>query len=136
MNPELREIIGLDVGAVHIGVARGNTVARLAQPLTTIKTSQATRQLAKLVNQHSAAALVIGLPRNLSGDETAQTAAVRAWVASIKPQFKLPIYWQDEALTSQLAKSHPDEHAQAAAAILQDWFNSPDQMVDTTRTGR
>jgi len=126
------EVLGLDVGEKWIGVARGSTAAKLAEPLTTIETNEASKNLQELINNHKAAALVVGLPRNLSGDDTAQTDWVRQWVDQLKNRIDLPVLWQDEALTSKQAeiskpkaKSPFDDHALAAATILQDFLDSP-----------
>ena len=130
---EAKEFIGLDVGQKHIGVARASSIAALAEPLTTIKTSEDLTQLEKMIRENSVHSVVVGLPRNLQGDDTAQTAWVRDWVARAKKHLVLPFYWQDEALTSKLAQMHKlssknpvDEHAMAAAIILQDFLDTPE----------
>ena len=137
---EVKQILGLDVGQKHIGIARASTVSRLAEPLTTLKTSEGFGALNQTINKEAAAMVVVGLPRNLSGDDTAQTAWVRDWVDKAKRHIKLPLYWQDEALTSKLAESYgslragpklgfkaaADKHSLAAAIILQDFLDAPE----------
>ncbi|OGL35831.1 hypothetical protein A3F65_02375 [Candidatus Saccharibacteria bacterium RIFCSPHIGHO2_12_FULL_47_16b] len=128
------EIIGLDVGQVRTGLARASSMAKLAEPLTTIPTDQLTSRLKKLANQGTSQ-IVVGLPRNLAGGDTAQTRWLRQWIKSAKaiiPEVKF--YLQDEALTSLEARSkklesskHVDEHAVAAALILQDWLDQSDR---------
>jgi putative Holliday junction resolvase len=131
-SPKVEEFLGLDVGGARIGVARGNTAARLAQPLATLEAGQAEARLKDLIKENSAAGIVVGLPRGLDGNETAQTKSVRDWVRSIQTEISLPIYWQDEALTSHHAEnSKLKEHqagpdAVAAAIILQDFLDSPE----------
>ena len=101
-----KEFLGVDVGSARVGVARGSSEAKIAQPLKTVTADQAVAELRSLANQNLAAGIVVGLPRNLNGEDTDQTKTVRAWVSTIKPQINLPIYWQDEALTSQAAENH------------------------------
>src|SRR3989344_3426470 len=84
------EILALDVGAAQVGIARGSSVARLAE-------------VQKLIRQNEAGAIVVGLPRNLSGEDTGQTRWVRQWVKQAKKEIGRPFYWQDEALTSRIA---------------------------------
>lgn len=137
------EILALDVGAVRVGIARGSSTARLAEPLKTVKAEDALAEVQKLIRQNEAGAIVVGLPRNLSGEDTSQTRWVRQWVKQAKKEIGRPFYWQDEALTSKQAisnkqlirqtqgrkaKSNVDEHSLAAATILQDFLNTPQDM--------
>ena len=130
------EILALDVGEARVGIARASAAARLAEPLKTVKTKDTVDYLQDLIKQGDIQAIVIGLPRNLSGEETNQTRWVRAWVEQAKPKINKPIYWQDEALTSRGAAAKlqtssskhqkVDEHSLAAAMILQDFLDTPE----------
>ncbi len=128
------EFLGIDVGEKRVGVARGSTAARLAEPLAVLPSQAAVMELKKLIREHKPAGLVIGLPRNLNGDETAQTALVRAWAQKLGQDIKLPFYFQDEALTTHEAlarlpgkkpASKDELDALAAAVILQDFLDTP-----------
>lgn len=130
---ETKELIGLDVGMARTGVARASMVARLAEPLTSVETDKLMAYLAELAAKQPVDAVVVGLPRNLQGDDTKQTEWVRQWVDRAKEQLKATFYWQDEALTSKVAESRElraktkvDEHAVAAAIILQDFLDTPE----------
>ena len=132
------EILALDVGAAQVGIARGSSVARLAEPLKTVKTEDALAEVQKLIRQNEAGAIVVGLPRNLSGEDTGQTRWVRQWVKQAKKEIGRPFYWQDEALTSRIEAGKDqrlkikdqrfDEHSLAATTILQDFLNTPQDM--------
>lgn len=117
------EYIGVDYGSARVGLARGSSLARLAEPLKTVASEDAVKEIAELAKQNQASGIVVGLPRNLSGQETDQTKMVREWVISAKVQIKLPFYWQDEALTSAAAGKADDVDATAAALILQDFLD-------------
>jgi putative Holliday junction resolvase len=71
--------LGVDVGSAKIGVARGSAMARIAQPLKTLSANSAIDELAALASQSGAEGIVVGLPRSLDGNETAQTSYVRNW---------------------------------------------------------
>lgn len=132
VHPKAEEFLGVDVGSVKIGIARGSSVARLAAPLKTVAAASAFDELIQLSAQNQVSAIVVGLPRNLNGAETTQTVFVRDWAKQAKDQIKLPFFWQDEALTSQKAESLKpktsqfDDHALAAAIILQDFLDTPE----------
>jgi len=123
------EVVGLDVGKVRTGLARGSMAAKLAEPMYSIPTAELTARLKQIIAKSRADILVVGLPRNLDGRDTQQTTWTRAWVNGIK---KLV---EDEALTTHQAnsqqpkaKSLVDEHALAAATILQDFLDSREDL--------
>jgi putative Holliday junction resolvase len=126
------QILALDVGSKRIGVAIATTAARIARPLTTLDAeANVDKQLEQLIAAESVEALVVGLPRGLDGQETAQTASVRQFVTMLQ-HFGLPIHFQDEALTSRKAKAElegrgksyakGDIDALAATYILDDFL--------------
>lgn len=130
---EANEYLGLDVGHKRIGTARASALAMLAEPLDTISTHNALEKLGEIIDKRHVGTIVVGLPRNLAGNDTAQTDWVRDWVRQAQEQIDLPFYWQDEALTSVIAEAsrqahkHPrDVDALAAAIILQDFLDSPE----------
>jgi putative Holliday junction resolvase len=126
-------IVALDVGERRIGVAVAVQATRLAKPLTTIQNDLTVfARLSELCSEHHAAALVIGLPRGLDGQHTAQTGAIEHFVLELRQHLDLPIYWQDEALTSRQAEDElrdrgkpyakGDIDALAACYILEDFL--------------
>lgn len=126
----IQEVLGVDVGAVRVGIARGNMQARIAQPVRTVPADDAISEINSVIKLFSSTAVVIGLPRNLNGDDTPQTKKVQEWAEQAKKQIKLPFFWQDEALTSQAAQTIKPQagsaglDAQAAAIILQDFLEA------------
>jgi len=124
-------MLGLDIGTVRTGVARANTLVRLPSPLTTLAMdTDFVVHLQQLINDEQAVGLVIGLPRNLRGDDTQQTAFVRTTADSLRKAIELPMYFVDEALTSEKAEQElgarkkpftkGDVDALAACYILED----------------
>lgn len=130
---QTQDFIGLDVGEVRTGIARASSIAKLAEPLRVVPTTRLLDELEDILKAGEIAGLIIGLPRNLNGDDTAQTKWVREWAQNAKSRLNTKIYFQDEALTTKLAgnnkNSTDDLDAQAAAIILQDF-------LDTGSSGR
>lgn len=97
--------LSLDIGERRIGVAVASFQARIPRPLTTLMRSDSTpAEIQKLIDEHDAKVLVMGLPRGLDGQHTAQTAVVEEFKASLEQTLTIPVYWQDEALTSRQAE--------------------------------
>lgn len=121
------DYIGLDIGTVRSGIARAGSQARLAEPLKIVPTTQLMSVLGDLTKDKKISAVVVGLPRNLEGNDTRQTEWVRQWVTAAKKQLPLRYIFQDEALTSVAAQTRQPENAHhdalAAAIILQDYLD-------------
>jgi putative Holliday junction resolvase len=132
-------ILALDVGAKRIGVAVATLVARLPRPLITLRADDPDMfaALQSIAEVEGAVALVIGFPRGLQGQHTAQTTAIEQFVQQLRQHFPLPIHLQDEALTSKHAESElqargkpydkGDVDALAATYILDDWLREHEQ---------
>jgi putative Holliday junction resolvase len=106
MQNDIVTVIGLDIGAARTGVAVANQHAMISQPLTTLTNIDTVPEdIAKLAKDHKAVALVIGVPRNLNGDNTDQTKYVEEIADQIRDVVDLPMHFIDEALTSVKAKT-------------------------------
>jgi putative Holliday junction resolvase len=128
-----KQYLGLDVGLKRTGIARGSDAARLAEPLLTVQTTDVLKTLKDMIEEYNVAAVVVGLPRNLHGNNTQQTNWVRDWVEHAKRKIDVTYYWQDEVLTTRIAeakklklKNPHDIDSLAAAIILQDFLDTPE----------
>lgn len=128
-------ILALDVGSVRVGVAMARADVRIPVGLETLMRTADDfwEQLTQLISQHAIGCIVLGLPRGLDGQDTAQTRAIRDFAKELKQHTKLPISWQDEALTSIAAETlltnagknfrKADIDALAACYILDDYLS-------------
>lgn len=124
--------LALDVGESRIGVAVGDSAVRLAVPFDMVEVNgKELERIAKLVIDEHIDTIVIGYPRNQSGEPTAQTAYVEEFAKQLTDMGP-SLAFQDESLTSILAEEQLKKHgrpytkgdidAQAAALILQDYL--------------
>lgn len=127
-----KSFLALDVGEKRIGVAVGDSSVRIAVPFDTIDVDgNEIKRIARLVVDEKTDIVVVGYPRNQSGEPTAQTQFVENFakqLIDIAPE----LVFQDESLTSVIAEqrlkgygrpySKGDIDAQAAAIILQDYM--------------
>jgi putative Holliday junction resolvase len=101
--------------------------------LTTLEhTATVLEQLQQLVADEHAIMVVVGLPRGLEGQHTAQTVTVEAFAAELSHAVGVPLHWQDEALTSRKAEDELRERgkpftkgdidALSATYILEDFL--------------
>ncbi|MDO4872326.1 MAG: Holliday junction resolvase RuvX [bacterium] len=129
-----KNLMALDVGTRRIGVALADSGIRIAVPLTTIEVDDnhsEIEQIIQIITREKINILVIGLPRNLSGEETAQSSYTKNFAQNF--EFAVDkIDFQDESLTSvqaeDLLKSYKKPYSKgdidmnAAAIILQDYL--------------
>ena len=132
--------LGLDLGSVRIGVATSDPGRVIASPYDVITRAKdhATDHAAIVaaVADAEASVVVVGLPRNMSGKETAAAQAVRVEVEELRAVLDVPVVFWDERLTTVTAqrslteggvrrkdrKSSVDKVA--AAVILQSWLDA------------
>ncbi len=128
-----RHILALDIGSVRVGLALANSHNYLARPLATILNDDSFEsQLNQVILTNEVNILVVGWPRNLAGEETNQSEYVKKFVTDKLEKFNLPIFYQDETLTTVKAQelldgSNKNYHkldidAYAAAVILEDYL--------------
>ncbi len=135
---------GVDVGSVRVGIAKSDASGTLASPLITLRRQSTTNgdidELAVLVREHSAAGVVVGLPRTLAGREGSAAQLAREYGAQLQTRIApTRVIFIDERLTTvsagrTLTGSGVRGRAQravidqvAAVLILQQWL---DTMVD------
>ena len=129
-----QSLIALDVGEKRIGVARADTSVRIAVAYSTLLVDGTEfQQIQKIIDRERAEILVVGYPRNQSGEATEQTEYVERFVAQLA-NLGVTVEYQDESVTSIRAEellkaqrkpySKGDIDAVAAALILTDYVES------------
>jgi len=133
--------LGIDFGERRIGLALSDPTGTIASPLPTLKRRAGKRPplatLERLVEEHGVEALVLGLPLDLDGKDSAWTRTVREVGGKLAERTGLPLHLVDERFTSARAeravrglglpkgKREQKERVDAAAAvlILQTWLD-------------
>ena len=134
-------IMGLDYGTKTVGVALSDAMLTIAQPYETI-TRERPAQLRKtlqrleaIIKEQEVGEIVLGLPKNMNNTEGERAAATREFQEMLERRTLLPVYLQDERLTTieadrileetGVAHSARKEHIDkiAAAIILQTYLD-------------
>ncbi|MHB1535818.1 MAG: Holliday junction resolvase RuvX [Acidimicrobiales bacterium] len=137
--PAPGRVLGVDLGAVRVGVAISDSAQRLATGVTVIARAPdrapGHRQLGELVAQYGAVGVVVGLPRSLSGAIGPAAQGVLDEVAQLRAALAVPVETVDERLTTVAATSALRAGGQrgrhhrvvvdqvAAAVLLQGWLD-------------
>ena len=124
-----KNFLALDVGEKRIGLAMADSQVRIAVPFGWVANDErAMKELAEIMLRHDISLVVVGYPRNQSGEPTQQTEFVVDFVRRLGQLAE--IAYQDESLTSVQAeqrlagkiKDKGDIDAEAASIILQDYL--------------
>lgn len=141
-------VLALDIGRSRTGLAISDVTGTLATPLGVITAQPPLADVLRTADQLAAeadglAAIVVGRPLHLDGRPSEQTAEVDAFVARLRTRTTLPVYLQDERLSSveaeaRLAVRETDWRrrkarldAAAAAVILQEFLDASTVAVTT-----
>ena len=127
-----KNLLALDVGERRIGLAMADTSVRIAVPFGWLENSEKIiQEITELVLRHDIDVIVVGYPRNQSGEPTKQTEFVEDFVKQFTDiELDTEIVFQDESLTSVQAeqrlgnkvKNRGEIDAEAASIILQDFL--------------
>ena len=122
-------VMAFDYGTRRIGVAVGNTLTRLGQPIKTIAEASGDavfKVIEGLLKEWQPNRLVVGLPCHPDGTEHAMSAKARRFGNQLHGRFQLPVEWVDERYTSAVLEANPDMRdnldAESAALILEQYF--------------
>src|SRR5574337_1002686 len=99
----MSKLLGLDVGTVRVGVATADDIVAVAVPLVTLDVDGTEfENLSKIIADEQIETVVVGYPRNQSGEPTAQTEVSKDFAAKLPTDVK--VVFQDESLTSVTAE--------------------------------
>lgn len=143
-------VLAFDLGARRVGVAVSDENRIAVRPLENITRTSWKKLLVdirQLVARFDAVAVVIGLPINLDGTEGAAAVETRRVCFNMSRSLDIPVYLQDERLTSRAAESElllqatlsvselkEQVDGVAATIILRDFISSPDKIVAINQT--
>src|SRR5690606_8148368 len=93
-----RTLLALDVGERRVGLALGDTQVRIAVPFGYLERSdEIIQQITEIMLQHKVRTLVVGYPRNQSGEATKQTELVEAFAQELAEiDIEADLVFQDE----------------------------------------
>lgn len=128
-------LIGVDTGDVRVGLAVKPADSIEAEPVGVFPAGRSVfSEIEKLAKQHDADTIIVGLPRDINGNETAQTRKAREFAGDLADQTGLHIMLFDEFSTSERARQQLGNisreeakrklDAQSAAVLLEDYMRS------------
>ena len=135
--PSPGRLLAIDLGAKRVGIAVTDELQITVTPLERLERhswKDFLRRVAALIDDYDARALIIGLPLNMDGTRGAAAADALRVAENFRKSLNVPVFLQDERLTSRTAESEmktggiePDEikrrvDSESAAIILRDFL--------------
>jgi putative holliday junction resolvase len=124
-------ILALDHGSARCGCAISDPSGTVATPLDVVVRPDSKRGLAaivRMVQEHGAERVVVGLPLTLKGEEGTQAAAARTFAERLERRLNIPVELHDERLTTRLAErtgGSENADSRAAAHLLESYLARP-----------
>jgi putative holliday junction resolvase len=130
-------LLAIDLGEKRVGIAITDELRITVTPLERLERrswKDLLRRVAALVGSYDARALVIGLPLNMDGTQGAAAAEALRKAENFRKSLNVPVFVQDERLTSLTAESEMNNHglaqdeiqrrvdSESAAIILRDFL--------------
>ena len=101
-------VLAIDMGSKRVGLAVSDELrltVRALRPLPRTPWKRLLSSLAELCEQFDVRSIVLGLPLRLDGTEGDAAEEVRRVGRNLQLSLKLPLFFQDERLTSKDAES-------------------------------
>jgi len=140
-------VLGIDLGSKRIGIATSDRSGTIATPYTVLLRCGSMggdhRNIAKMVVEEEAEAVIVGLPLNMDGTEGKAAQAARVEAARMATVVGVPVHVHDERLTTVeadrvLMEQRMNAQARrrvvdkvAAAVMLQSWLDTQAHLADS-----
>ncbi|MEK7481013.1 MAG: Holliday junction resolvase RuvX [Patescibacteria group bacterium] len=118
--------LGIDFGTKRVGVAISDAEGKIAFPRAVLKNDEHVfERLREMAEKEGVEMVVVGLPKALSGEETAMTKQVREFIAQLR-NHRFLVVEEDEIFSTKMVKDNAARElrdAAAAALILQQYID-------------
>ena len=103
----MSRLLCFDIGKKKVGIAISDKTKTVARALKKIHFNQLRKELQSLLTENTdIEGLVIGLPQSKSGEAA---IIIKQIAENLKAEFHIPVYFQDERLTSWEARENLKE---------------------------
>lgn len=102
----MKRIMGIDYGAVRIGIALSDELQMLAHPAETIAVGKSPDPVARIValaEEKNVERIIVGLPRNMNGSAGESAEKARAFAEKLRGRVTCEVRTWDERLSTVAA---------------------------------
>jgi putative Holliday junction resolvase len=115
--------LGFDFGTKKIGVAVGQTTTVTASPLQTIRSINQVPNwniIGRLIQEWQPAGCVVGISKQADGSDNTVTPRMLKFCRQLEGRYQLPVFQQDESLSTFEAKQLLFDELNVSASKLWD----------------
>jgi putative holliday junction resolvase len=121
-------LLGIDFGTKRIGLAVGDTEQKIAFPREVVANDEKTTgRIQELIASEKIEKIVLGISKNLSGEESDSTRAILAFKDELEKNISLEIILENEVMSTKAVYQGSTKRemidAAAAALILQGYLD-------------
>jgi putative holliday junction resolvase len=130
----MSRVLALDFGEARCGCAVSDPTGQLATPLEAVPnpdTRRGIQAVARLVREHEARRVVVGLPVTLDGHEGQQARRTRDWAKRLGERIPVLVVLHDERLTTREAERRgggADVDSRSAAVLLESYLAAAERV--------
>lgn len=125
-------LLGIDLGDARVGLALAHSIARIPRPYAILDNDENLMdKITDIIDQERIQAVVVGLPRDNEGKETAQSQKSRDFLSELTKSTSVSLELADESLSSVRAEQSrysgtSDKYLDDVAAcyILEEFFGN------------
>lgn len=121
------KILGIDYGSKRIGLAISDESQTLAREVAIWSPKEFWQKILDLVEAEKIVKVIMGLPLNMSGEDTQSTIYAKQFAEKLKKLCEVKVEFMDERLSSVMAAGMPGGHENvdslAAQIILQNYLD-------------
>ena len=93
--------LAIDYGTKRTGLAICDPTETIVSPLVIIRSRrELLKKISEIINNENVGAIVLGLPLNMDDSQGSQTKLVIRFAEQLKEHLEIPIYFQDERLST------------------------------------
>ena len=94
-------VLAIDYGEKRIGLAVSDPLWLTAQPLSFLENNKIFFvELQKIIQEYDVKKIVLGLPKNLQGHDTAKTLEVRTFAEKLQKNLSMEVVFWDERFST------------------------------------
>ncbi len=123
------KFLGIDYGESKIGLAIGDTEAKIASPFSILKNkgwNASIKSIKEICLKEKIGKIIIGVPKNLRGPSQEQAEKTKKFIAYFRENIEMPVEEEDEQFTTAQARklsTKGDDDDLAAMLILQGYLD-------------
>jgi len=133
-EPKTSQILAIDYGRSKVGLAMGDNLVRIAFAYKILLNDKNFWDaLMQIIAKEEIKKVIIGLPGHNNFKDNTNTQEIKKLGEKIKSTLKLPVEYQEEMFTTQMAQNNLKETGmknlaqaddkEAARIILESWMN-------------